>query len=400
MAQPTEMKQHYDDLIADDDSSVDIDSTGCQSFDSVHETMIKVGSDIRREISKALISNTLLAVMATSVIVAWVYPKLGAVYVQPDISASWIAVVIIFFVSGLTMDTVSIIYAGKKCRLNTFIQLFNFVFVSALCYLFSLLLVQYEIIPNSLAKGLVICSCLPQSICSAVVLTKSAGGCPATAMINAVFSNLAGIILSPILIFCYLGVSSHVDKSSVIPMLLLKVALPLLAGQVVHYFISGETILKYDHHLNVIQEGAMVFIIFSTFSQLFLQGTGTTLLDVAVMIAFQLVIMIISMLWVCMLLQTLFPLPKSKPKFHATGLFLSVSKTMPMGIPLINALYKGHPNLALFTLPLLVWYPLTIVMGMLIAPRVSEYVRNEETALRKWQDEKKRTEMMDYHQVE
>ena len=117
------------------------------------------------------------------------------------------------------------------------------------------------------------------------------------------------------------------------------------------------------------------------------------------MIAVQVAIMIISMLWVCMLLQILFPLPKSKPKFHATGLFLSISKTMAMGIPLINALYKDHPNLALFTLPLLVWYPLTIVMGILIAPRVSEYVRNEETALRKWQDEKQQAEMMDYHQV-
>ncbi|KAL7496146.1 hypothetical protein ACHAWT_005576 [Skeletonema menzelii] len=395
------MKQHDDNPIVNDEiDDLDIDEpTGCQSFESAHETIIQVGSDIRQEISIALISNTLLAAMTMSVIVAWLYPKLGAVYVQPEISASWVAVVIIFFVSGLTMDTASIFRAGKKCKLNTFIQLFNFVFVSAVCHLFSLLLVQYEVIPNSLAKGLVICSCLPQSICSAVVLTKSAGGCPATAMINAVFSNLAGIILSPILIFCYLGVSSHVDKSSVIPMLLLKVALPLLVGQLVHYFISGGTKSKYDHPLNVIQEGAMVFIIFSTFSQLFLKGTGTTLLDVAVMIAVQVVIMIISMAWVCMLLRILFPLPKSEPKFHATGLFLSISKTMPMGIPLINALYKDHPNLALFTLPLLVWYPLTIVMGILIAPRVSEYVRNEETALRKWQDEKQQAEMMDYHQV-
>lgn len=194
------MKQHDDDLIVNaeiDDFDLEEEPAGCQSFDSAHETMIQVGSDIRQEISKALISNTLLAAMTMSVIVAWLYPKLGAVYVQPEISASWVAVVIIFFVSGLTMDTTSIIHAGKKCRLNTFIQLFNFVFVSAVCYLFSLLMVQYEVIPNSLAKGLVICSCLPQSICSSVVLTKTAGGCPATAMINAVFSNLAGIILSP-----------------------------------------------------------------------------------------------------------------------------------------------------------------------------------------------------------
>jgi hypothetical protein len=92
----------------------------------------------------------------------------------------------------------------------------------------------------------------------------------------------------------------------------------------------------------------------------------------------------------------LFP---NEAKFHATGLFLSVSKTMPLGIPLINALYKDHPHLALYTLPLLVWYPLTIVMGILIAPRVSEYVRQTERKLREEEEEKRHSEMMDYHQA-
>ncbi len=264
------MNQSDDKLF--DDTEIDQVNPGCASFDSAHETMIKVVSDIRHDISKALISNILFAMITASVIVAWLYPKLGAVYVQPEISASWIAVVIIFFISGLSMDTASIIHAGTNIKFNAFVQLFNFGFISAFCYLLSLLMVYYEVMPDSLAKGLVICSCLPQSICSAVVLTKSAGGCPATAMINAVISNLAGIILSPTLIFCYLGVSSHVDKSSVIPMLLLKVALPLLAGQLVHYLLSPETISGYDHP------------------------------------------------------------PKSEPKLHATGLFLSISETMPMPI--------------------------------------------------------------------
>jgi sodium/bile acid cotransporter 7 len=399
MTEPTPPKQQQQQRNHDELIAIGPETGGCVSFDSAHETIVQVGSDIRAELSKALINNILLAMGITSVIVAWIFPEFGAVYVRPGISASWIAVIIIFFISGLSMDTATIVHAGRKIKFNTFIQLFNFVFVSAICYLFSLLMVQYEVIPNSLAKGLVICSCLPQSICSAIVLTKAAGGDPATAMINAVFSNVAGIIISPLLIFCYLGVNSHVDKSTVIPMLLLKVALPLVAGQVVHYFVTREIISAYDHPLKVIQECAMVFIIFAQFSQLFLKGTGTTLLDVAIMIVFQLVIMITSMLWVWMLLRMFFPLPKSQPKFHATGLFLSVSKTMPMGIPLINALYKGHPNLALFTLPLLVWYPLTIVMGILIAPKVSEYVQHKESALRKWQAENQQAQMMDYHQI-
>ena len=107
------------------------ESVGCHSFDSAHDTLIQVTSDIRTEISAALISHGLLASMITCVIVGWVYPKLGAYYVLPDITANWIAVIIIFFISGLSMDTATIIHAGKNVKFNTFIQVFNFGFVSA-----------------------------------------------------------------------------------------------------------------------------------------------------------------------------------------------------------------------------------------------------------------------------
>ncbi len=108
------------------------DSVGCHSFDSAHDTLVQVvTSDIRTDISNALISHGLLASMITCVIVGWVYPKVGAYYVLPDITANWIAVIIIFFISGLSMDTATIIHAGKNVKFNTFIQVFNFGFVSA-----------------------------------------------------------------------------------------------------------------------------------------------------------------------------------------------------------------------------------------------------------------------------
>ena len=107
------------------------DSVGCHSFDSAHGTLIQVTTDIRTELSTALISHGLLAAMISCVIVGYAYPKLGAYYVLPDITANWIAVIIIFFISGLSMDTATIIHAAENVRFNTFIQVFNFGFVSA-----------------------------------------------------------------------------------------------------------------------------------------------------------------------------------------------------------------------------------------------------------------------------
>lgn len=106
------------------------ESVGCHSFDSAHGTLIQVTTDIRTELSTALISHGLLAAMISCVIIGYAYPKLGAYYVLPDITANWIAVIIIFFISGLSMDTATIIHAAENVRFNTFIQVFNFGFVS------------------------------------------------------------------------------------------------------------------------------------------------------------------------------------------------------------------------------------------------------------------------------
>lgn len=49
-----------------------------------------------------------------------------------------------------------------------------------------------------------------------------------------------------------------------------------------------------------------------------------------------------------------------------------------MGVPLINTLYEDDPNVGLYTLPLLIWYPLTVVVGTMLAPMINVYVDRHE----------------------
>jgi sodium/bile acid cotransporter 7 len=118
-----------------------------------------------------------------------------------------------------------------------------------------------NLLPLPLADGLVICSCLPQARCLVIVLTKTAGGDEAASIFNSAFSNLVGILLSPVLILCYLGASPHVE---------LKVALPLLVGQIVHNFVPHAKEMATNHktRFKQVQSFAMSFIVFTTFSKL------------------------------------------------------------------------------------------------------------------------------------
>lgn len=52
-----------------------------------------------------------------------------------------------------------------------------------------------------------------------------------------------------------------------------------------------------------------------------------------------------------------------------------------MGVPLINAIYESNPMVGLYTLPLLIWHPMQLVLGPAVAPRVASYVQRKEEAL-------------------
>ena len=52
-----------------------------------------------------------------------------------------------------------------------------------------------------------------------------------------------------------------------------------------------------------------------------------------------------------------------------------------MGVPLINAIYESNPNVGLYTLPLLIWHPMQLVIGSALAPRIANWVEREEDRL-------------------
>ena len=48
---------------------------------------------------------------------------------------------------------------------------------------------------------------------------------------------------------------------------------------------------------------------------------------------------------------------------------------------MINAIYEGNPAVGLYTLPLLIWHPMQLVIGTFLAPRLAKFVKREEERL-------------------
>jgi sodium/bile acid cotransporter 7 len=212
------------------------------------------------------------------------------------------------------------------------------------------------------------------------VLTKSAGGDEAASIFNAAFGNLVGVFLSPALILLYLGVTAEVDLGDVFFKLGLRVVLPIVIGQVLQKFVppAKEFVKHYKKYFKQMQEWALVFIVYTVFCKTFSEGSDASTGDIFLMIAlvFVLLLALMVLAWVC--LKILF---RNEPKLQAMGLFGCTHKTVAMGVPLINAIYESNPLVGLYTLPLLIWHPMQLLLGSSAVPYIANYVKRKEESL-------------------
>jgi sodium/bile acid cotransporter 7 len=232
------------------------------------------------------------------------------------------------------------------------------------------------LLPIDLANGMVICACMPLSVTLVIVLTKSAEGNEAAAILNAAFGSLLGVFVSPLLILAYIGIHADIDMATVFFKLVLRVLVPIAVGQVLLKFSTTaiEFVKKYKKHFKTCQEWALVFVVYTVFCKTFQNDIEVTIQDVLWMAICQCFLLVGVMILAWYSLELLF---RDDPRLRVTGLFACTQKSVAFGIPLINALYDNDPRIGMFTLPLLIWHPAQLIIGSALAPRLAEGVEQQ-----------------------
>ena len=318
-------------------------------------------------------ANSFLLKALLAILLAKVFPPAGAIYLHPEITSTWMAVIFIFTMAGFSLKSNEFAEAATRGWFNTFVLSFNFFLVSLLVFGMTLLMRYIDLVPKGLTDGMIVCACMPITVSMVIVLTKSANGDEAAAVLLAAMGSLLGVFISPTLILLYIGVQSQISMATVFVKLLLRIVVPVLTGQILQIYSTTvvDFVERHKGHFKNLQEWALIYIVYTVFCQTFSTPLDAGLMDIVYMAICQLTALLISMVVAWYSLKFLF---QDEPRLRVMGLYGCTQKSVAMGIPLIGAVYENDPRAGLFTLPLLIWHPAQLLIGSALAPRLAEGV--------------------------
>ncbi|MBI9108993.1 MAG: bile acid:sodium symporter [Spirochaetales bacterium] len=269
---------------------------------------------------------------------------------------STVLVVLLFFITGLKLPVNSIKSGLKDIRLHIYIQLFIFAVVPLYFYFTSMLLKDY-FAPQVLV-GIYALACLPATISSCIVFTQSAGGNVVATMFNAAFSNLIGVIISPLLLSLMLKTSSEAlpvsELVEIFRKLALMMLLPIGAGAFMRRWL-GNFAVKQKRTLAVLANLFILFILFFAFSKSAGDPEFTgNLRSMAGVYGY----LAVSFIILLSLASAGAAVIGFSLEDRISVAFTAPKKTLAMGVPLLSAFFDGQPELlGIALLPLIFYHP-------------------------------------------
>lgn len=334
-------------------------------------------------------ANYFLLGMFACVFVAAAHPSIGANGgpLKPEVTINKLAVRLMFLISGLSLPLDDLRSAVTNVGANALIQFFVFGFAGLVtAFGIAPALNALGIMSPQLVNGLIVLACLPTTIGTGVALTNAAGGNVAVAIFHAVFSNLAGVVVAPALIFFYLGSDAAAATAAgaagggvaaSVSKLAYSVLLPVLVGMMIRAsptFGASLAAKSVKARLKLGSDLIILSIVYNTFCNTFQSGFGVSGSQVTVL-TFTLCLLLTGYK-ACVFVAARAAGLERKDVVAAT--FMGSQKTLAFGLPLIKALFGGSPDLVWFCLPVLVYHPLQTLLGSALVPTLRAFVEQAE----------------------
>ncbi len=277
------------------------------------------------------------------------------------------AVFIIFFINGLMLPTETILGGLAKWRVHLFVHVFLFVVTPIL--VLGVLLPTHSLLSPSLISGFILLGALPCTISTSIIYSVRAGGSLAPAIFNATVANLAGVILTPLLVGFLAPADSGqgIDVTDALRNTAFAVLPPILLGQLVRRPIH-EWIARQKSKLNDVNSALILLVIYVAFAGSVREGLWIRLgpSAFAIVAALCLVLFALQIILAAIIVRR----QGFAPDDTVTAFVCATQKTLAAGIPLANAIFLGTGlDLGAILLPLLIFYAIQLLTGDAIIRR-------------------------------
>lgn len=291
---------------------------------------------------------------------------------RPELFVGRYGVTAIFLLSGLSLELSQLRQAASNWKLNGLVQAASFVgwpYLVGLPLTRLLATLLRGVFPQPLLDGLLILACLPTTVNMCVILTANAGGNVASALCNAVLSNLLGIFATPALLFRFFGAQIQLPFLDMLLKLSNKVLLPVAAGQALRATPAKQFYQSHSKFFKRLQEVILLSILWNAFCSAISSDMGLAVRDG---LALLVLLPAVHLLSLGALFAFFSRLDFGRGEVVA-AIFCASQKTLAFGLPLINTIFEGNANLAAYCAPLMFIHPIQLILGSALLPALQRY---------------------------
>lgn len=312
-------------------------------------------------------SNGFLLGLVLAVIVAFIIPEPGSRGgVLHAEAVNNFGIALILFLQGLSLAFEKIRAGASNWRLHVIIQAFTFIVFPLVGLLLDAIIPRiWPNEPAAIRQGMLYLCVLPSTVSTSVVFTAVARGNTPGALFNAAFSNILGVIVTPLLVQLLMEKSG--GSAPFLPLLgkiVLLTLVPFAAGMLLRNFVTA-WVNTHKIWFTRISNAVILFIVYSAFcdsvtGQIWQRyGFGFT----------GIIFLLVSALFAVMsfLVFGANRALKLSREDAIASYFCSVKKTLAMGVPLAMLIFGDNADLSLILLPIMFYHPLQLLVNGILA---------------------------------
>ncbi len=218
---------------------------------------------------------------------------------------------------------------------------------------------------SGLVTGLLFLCLLPSTVQSSIAFTSIARGNVPAALCCASVSNLAGVVITPLLATMLLSADTGGMSIGAVRDIALQILLPFVVGQCARPFI-GTWLSRQKMLTMLFDRGSILLVVYAAFSAGVVAGiwSKVTAQSLALVIALEVLILVIVLIFTTAISRLL----RFSVEDEIAIVFCGSKKSMASGLPMANILFPAG-TVGLIVLPLMLFHQLQLMVCAGLARR-------------------------------